>query len=80
MTALTRKNTDQVLVRVANGVLGLFPASLPPSLDANPGEAPRVSVSFNLMFRRFGERLAKRLWGQEEEAGRSRPQQRSRRR
>jgi uncharacterized protein (TIGR02466 family) len=69
VTALTGNNTDQVVVRVANGTLLLFPAWLPHSVDANPGEESRVSVSFNLMFSAFGETLAKPLWGEEDGPG-----------
>lgn len=62
VTALTAHNTDQVVVRVKNGVLLLFPAYLAHSVDSNASEETRVSISFNLMFSSFTEELAKPLW------------------
>lgn len=62
VTELTSANTDQVVVRVADGTLLLFPSFLEHSVDANQGGQERVSISFNLMFPAFTERLAKPLW------------------
>jgi uncharacterized protein (TIGR02466 family) len=62
VTGLTAENTDQVVVRVENGLLLLFPAWLQHSVDANEGTVERVSLSFNLMFSGFTERLAKPMW------------------
>lgn len=62
VTALTAENTDQVVVKVENGLLLLFPAYLQHSVDANASAAERVSLSFNLMFSGFTENLAKPLW------------------
>jgi len=59
---LTAENTDQVVVKVGNGTLLVFPAYLQHSVDANAGEAERVSISFNLMFSAFTENLSKPLW------------------
>jgi uncharacterized protein (TIGR02466 family) len=59
---LTAENTDQVVVRVENGTLLLFPAYLQHSVDVNRSEKERVSVSFNLMFSSFTENLSKPLW------------------
>ena len=59
---LTSENTDQVVVKVQNGTLLLFPAYLPHSVDANTSEAERISLSFNLMFSSFTETLSKPLW------------------
>jgi uncharacterized protein (TIGR02466 family) len=59
---LTNENTDQVVVRVKNGTLLLFPAYLPHSVDVNTSEDERISISFNLMFSSFGENLSKPLW------------------
>ena len=63
VTALTAENTDQVVVRVAEGTLLLFPAWLMHSVDANASGELRVSVSFNLMFASSAETLARPLWG-----------------
>ena len=59
---LTAENTDQVVVRVRNGTLLLFPSYLEHSVDANASEDERISLSFNLMFSSFTERLSKPLW------------------
>ena len=59
---LTSENTDQVVVKVTNGTLLLFPAYLPHSVDVNRSEAERISISFNLMFSSFTENLSKPLW------------------
>ena len=59
---LTAENTDQVVVKVTNGTLLLFPAYLEHSVDANTSDEERVSISFNIMFSSFTERLSKPLW------------------
>jgi uncharacterized protein (TIGR02466 family) len=65
VTELGAHNTDQVVVRVAEGTLLMFPAWLAHSVDANASGETRVSVSFNLMFPRFAETLAQPLWGED---------------
>jgi uncharacterized protein (TIGR02466 family) len=62
VTELTAENTDQVVVKVTNGTLLLFPAYLEHSVDANTSEEERVSISFNIMFSSFTEKLSKPLW------------------
>lgn len=62
VTALTTENTDQVVVRVKNGTLLLFPAYLQHSVDANASDEPRIGISFNVMFSGFTENLSKPLW------------------
>ena len=59
---LTAENTDQVVVRVANGTLLIFPSYLEHSVDATLCEEERISVSFNIMFSLFTEKLSKPLW------------------
>ena len=59
---LTRENTDQVVVRVSDGMLLLFPSYLEHSVDANRSDGERISISFNLMFSSFAQRLSKPLW------------------
>jgi uncharacterized protein (TIGR02466 family) len=66
---LTAENTDQVVVRVKNGTLLLFPAWLRHSVDANASEAERISISFNVMFSAFTENLTKPLWSSTSEDG-----------
>lgn len=59
---LTAENTDQVVIKVRGGTLLMFPSYLEHSVDANASSEERVSVSFNLMFSSFTERLSKPLW------------------
>jgi hypothetical protein len=63
VTELTAANTDQVVVRVGNGTLLVFPSYLQHSVDANASGESRVSLSFNLMFSEFTAALSKPLWG-----------------
>jgi uncharacterized protein (TIGR02466 family) len=65
VTALTRENTDQVVMRVEPSVLLLFPAYLPHSVDENRSATVRASLSFNVMFRGFAETIARPMWGEE---------------
>ena len=59
---LTSENTDQVVVRVTNGTLLMFPSYLEHSVDANVGDDHRISISFNIMFSSFTENLSKPSW------------------
>ena len=63
VTELGAENADQVVVHVTPGLLVMFPAWLPHSVDPNRSNALRISVSFNVMFSAFTERMAKPLWG-----------------
>ena len=63
VTELTGVNTDQVVVKVKDGTLLVFPSYLQHSVDANASGESRVSVSFNLMF--SSAALSKPLWGEE---------------
>ena len=67
VTELTAQNTDQVVVKVSNGTLLMFPAFLSHSVTQNESDKPRISISFNLMFSRFAENLSNPLWGQNNE-------------
>lgn len=59
---LTAENADQIVVKVANGTLLVFPSYLEHSVDANMSEEERISISFNIMFSSFTEKLSKPLW------------------
>ena len=59
---LTAENTDQVVVRVKNGALLIFPSYLQHSVDANMSGKERMSISFNIMFSSFTEKLSRPLW------------------
>ncbi len=60
--SLTADNADQVVVKVEEGTLLLFPAWLMHSVDPNRSRYLRVSVSFNLMFSAYAESMAAPLW------------------
>ena len=62
VTKLTAENTDQVVVRVKNGSILLFPSWLAHSVDANRSDETRISVSFNVMFSAYVEKMSKPLW------------------
>ena len=62
VTGLTAENADQVVVTVKDGTLLLFPAWLQHSVDANRSDRERTSVSFNIMFTSYTERMSKPLW------------------
>lgn len=62
VTQLTAENTDQVVVRVTNGTLLMFPSYLEHSVDATGSEEERISVSFNIMFSSFAQNLSRPLW------------------
>lgn len=62
VTELTAENTDQVVVKVQNGTLLVFPSYLQHSVDANASGEERISISFNIMFSSFTENLSKPLW------------------
>ncbi|MGH8320310.1 MAG: 2OG-Fe(II) oxygenase family protein [Steroidobacteraceae bacterium] len=59
---LTAENTDQVIVRVKDGAMLVFPAYLQHSVEASASEDERISISFNIMFSSFTENLSKPLW------------------
>jgi uncharacterized protein (TIGR02466 family) len=59
---LTAENTDQVVVKVTNGTLLIFPSYLEHSVAATAGDEERISISFNVMFSSFTENLSKPLW------------------
>ena len=59
---LTAENTDQVVIRVTNGTLLLFPSYLEHSVSINTCAEERISVSFNIMFSSFAQKLSKPLW------------------
>lgn len=59
---LTAGNTDQVVVKVRDGTLLIFPSFLQHSVDTNTSDRERISISFNIMFSAFTENLSKPLW------------------
>jgi uncharacterized protein (TIGR02466 family) len=62
VTELTAENTDQVVAKVSDGTLLMFPSWLPHSVDASGSDETRISVSFNIMPSAYTERMSKPLW------------------
>lgn len=62
VTELNEANTDQVVVKVGDGSLLLFPAWLPHSVPPNESRQNRISVSFNVMFSSYTETMSQPLW------------------
>jgi hypothetical protein len=62
VTELTAENRDQVVVKVTDGTLLVFPAWLTHSVDANHGDGERICISFNIMFSSFTESMSRPLW------------------
>jgi len=63
VTELTSRNTDQVVLTVSDGMLLIFPSYLAHSVAPNESNKLRISISFNLMFSNYAERLSRPLWG-----------------
>ena len=59
---LTAETTDQVVVKVSDGTLLMFPSWLPHSVDASGSDETRISVSFNIMPPAYAENMSKPLW------------------
>ena len=62
VTELTPQNTDQVVVTVSDGILLMFPSYLAHSVAPNESDKLRISISFNMMFSLYAERLSRPLW------------------
>ena len=48
---------------VTDGMLLMFPSYLAHSVAPNDSDKLRISISFNMMFSLYGERLSVPLWG-----------------
>lgn len=58
----TPENSGRAAIPVREGMLILFPAWLSHSVSANPTPQERISVSFNLMFSSFTEKVSPAKW------------------
>ena len=67
VTELTAENSDQVVVKVSDGTLLVFPSWLQHSVDPNRSNGERLSISFNIMFSAYTERMSQPLWGDRRE-------------
>lgn len=64
VSELTAYNTDQVVVRVEEGTLLVFPSWLVHSVEPNRSDRVRISASFNAMFSSYAETMGGPLWGE----------------
>lgn len=62
VSELTPENTEQVVLKVKEGMIMIFPAWLQHSVDANHSNQARVSLSFNIMLSDFAESMARPHW------------------
>ena len=62
VTELTAENTEQVVVKVVDGTLLMFPAWLQHSVDPSRSGRTRISLGFNIMFSAYAETMAQPLW------------------
>ena len=60
-------NSRNADLSTREGMLLLFPAWLHHSVGGNAGDSERISISFNVMFEKFGELLARPIWGAQAE-------------
>lgn len=59
---LTAENADQVVVKVKDGTLLMFPAWLRHSVDPNRSARTRISLGFNVMFAAYTEVMGGPSW------------------
>jgi uncharacterized protein (TIGR02466 family) len=64
VTELMAYNTDQIVLKVEEGMLLVFPAWLMHSVEPSRSERLRISASFNAMFSSYGETMSQPLWGE----------------
>jgi uncharacterized protein (TIGR02466 family) len=62
VTELTADNTEQVVIKVHDGMLLMFPAWLQHGVDPNRSDRLRVSLGFNVMFSAYAENMARPSW------------------
>lgn len=58
----TPENARKIHLSVKIGTLLMFPSWLPHSVEINKSSEERISVSYNLMFTSFGEKMATPQW------------------
>jgi uncharacterized protein (TIGR02466 family) len=58
----TPENTEQVVLKVKEGMIMIFPAWLQHSVDTNRSDQIRISLSFNVMFSDFDKLIARPHW------------------
>ena len=58
----TELNSREIMVPVKSGMLVMFPAWLPHFVPANQSTTDRISISFNVMFKSYGETISRPKW------------------
>ena len=61
-TELSLESAGSNVMPVKEGMLVIFPAWLPHAVGINKSDRERISVSFNVMFSSFGEKMSKPYW------------------
>ncbi len=56
------QNSAKMHLHIKDGSLVMFPAWLPHMVSPNMSDKERISVSFNIMFSSFTEKMAKPMW------------------
>ena len=59
---ITAENAGQIHLGVKEGMLIMFPAWLAHSVPVNSSARERISLAFNVMFKRFGEEMGAPKW------------------
>lgn len=59
---ITAENAGQIHLGIQAGMLVMFPAWLAHSVPVNSSDRERISVAFNVMFKRFGEEMGAPKW------------------
>jgi uncharacterized protein (TIGR02466 family) len=62
VSAFIPENTEQVVLKVKEGMIMIFPAWLQHSVDMNCSNQARISLSFNIMLTDFTESTARPHW------------------
>lgn len=59
---ITAENAGQIHLGIQEGMLVMFPAWLAHSVPVNESQRERISIAFNVMFKRFGEEMGAPKW------------------
>jgi hypothetical protein len=59
---MDESNAGEVTLEVRDGLMLMFPSWLEHSVGFNTSDVKRISVSFNIMFNRFGETMSRPRW------------------
>lgn len=62
LSHMDESNAGEVTLEVREGLMLMFPSWLEHSVGFNTSDVKRISVSFNIMFNRFGETMSQPRW------------------